>query len=141
MGSPHTAEQIIGKLKTAEQLIAQGKTVADVRRVIEVTQPTYHGWRQSCSEPANNCAKALILLHRSCNSWQVNPIAVSQRPGYLKFTRAKKLKHDEAFFMISDHVCRWTIVPLIIPQLHRTIPQSHYTACPLEQVSCFPSAA
>ena len=26
----HTAEQIIRKLKTAEQLIAQGKTVADV---------------------------------------------------------------------------------------------------------------
>lgn len=35
----HTPEQIIRKLKTAEQLIAQGKTVADVCRVIEVTQP------------------------------------------------------------------------------------------------------
>jgi putative transposase len=42
----HTAEQIIRKLKTAEQLIAQWKTVADVCRVIEVTQPTYHRWRQ-----------------------------------------------------------------------------------------------
>ena len=30
----HTAEQIIRKLKTAEQLIAQGKTVADVCRAI-----------------------------------------------------------------------------------------------------------
>ncbi|SBO44277.1 transposase [Cyanobium sp. NIES-981] len=42
----HAAEQIIRKLKTAEQLIAQGKTVADVCRVIEVTQPTYHRWWQ-----------------------------------------------------------------------------------------------
>jgi len=42
----HTAEQIIRKLKTAEQLIAKGMTVADVCRVIEVTQPTYHHWRQ-----------------------------------------------------------------------------------------------
>ena len=42
----HTAEQIIRKLKAAEQLIAQGKTVADVCRVIQVTQPTYHRWRQ-----------------------------------------------------------------------------------------------
>jgi len=42
----HTAEQIIRKLKTAEQLIAQGKPVTDVCRVIEVTQPTYHCWRQ-----------------------------------------------------------------------------------------------
>ena len=36
----HTAEQIIRKLKTAEQLIAQGKTVAEVCRVIEVMRPT-----------------------------------------------------------------------------------------------------
>jgi len=42
----HTAEQIIRKLKTAEQLIAQGKTVLEVCRVLEVTQPTYHRWRQ-----------------------------------------------------------------------------------------------
>ncbi len=42
----HTAEQIIRKLKTAEQLIAQGKTVVEVCRVIDVTQPTYHRWRQ-----------------------------------------------------------------------------------------------
>ena len=42
----HTAEQIIRKLKTAEQLIAQGKTVADVCRAIEFTQPTYHRWKQ-----------------------------------------------------------------------------------------------
>ena len=42
----HTAEQIIRKLKTAEQLIVQGKTVADVCRAIEVTQPTYHRRRR-----------------------------------------------------------------------------------------------
>lgn len=33
----HTAEQIIRKLKTAEQLIAQGKTLVEVCLVIEVT--------------------------------------------------------------------------------------------------------
>jgi hypothetical protein len=38
----HTPEQIIRKLKTADQLIAQGKTVSDVCRVLEVAQPTYH---------------------------------------------------------------------------------------------------
>ena len=42
----HTAEQIIHKLKTAEQLIAQGKTVADVCRAIEATQPSYHRLKQ-----------------------------------------------------------------------------------------------
>jgi putative transposase len=42
----HTPEQIIRKLKTADHLIAQGQTVADVCRVVEMTQPTYHRWRQ-----------------------------------------------------------------------------------------------
>jgi hypothetical protein len=41
-----TADQIIHKFKTAEQLIAQVKTVADVCRAIEVNQPTYHRWKQ-----------------------------------------------------------------------------------------------
>jgi hypothetical protein len=36
----HTPEQIIRKLKTADQLIAHGKTVADVCQVLEVAQPT-----------------------------------------------------------------------------------------------------
>ena len=42
----HTAEQIIRKLKTAEQLIALGKTVAVDCRAIQVTRPTYSRWRQ-----------------------------------------------------------------------------------------------
>ncbi len=42
----HTPEQIIRKLKTAEQLIAPGKTLVDVCRALEVSQPTYHRWRQ-----------------------------------------------------------------------------------------------
>ena len=33
----HKPEQIIRKLKTAEQLIAQGKSVAEVCRVLEVS--------------------------------------------------------------------------------------------------------
>ena len=44
--SSQTHEQIIYKLKTAEQLIAQGKTVADVCHVNVVTQPIYHRWWQ-----------------------------------------------------------------------------------------------
>jgi len=42
----HTAEQIIRELKNAEQLIARGMTFADVCCDIEVTQPTYHRWKQ-----------------------------------------------------------------------------------------------
>ena len=42
----HTAEQIIRKLRTAEQLLNQGQSVADVCRALEVSAPTYHRWQQ-----------------------------------------------------------------------------------------------
>ena len=60
----HTAEQIIRKLKTAEQLIAQGKTVVEVCRVIEVTQPTYHRWRQQYGGMQAEEARRLTQLEK-----------------------------------------------------------------------------
>ena len=60
----HTAEQIISKPKTAEQLIAQGKTVADVCGVIEVTQPTFHRWRQQYGEMQAEDARRLTHLEK-----------------------------------------------------------------------------
>jgi glutamine phosphoribosylpyrophosphate amidotransferase len=58
----HTAEQIIRKLKTAEQLIAQCKTDAEVCRVIDVAQPTYHRWRQLYEGMQAEEAKRLTQL-------------------------------------------------------------------------------
>jgi transposase-like protein len=58
----HTPEQIIRKLKTAEQLISQGKTVAKVCRVIEVTKPTYHCWRQQYGGMQAEVARRLTQL-------------------------------------------------------------------------------
>jgi putative transposase len=60
----HTAEQIIHRLKTAEQLIAQGKTVADVFRAIELTQPTYHRWKQQYGGMQAEEAKRLTQLEK-----------------------------------------------------------------------------
>jgi putative transposase len=60
----HSAEQIIRKLKTAEQLIAQGKTVVEVCRVIEVTQPTYHRWRQQYGGMQAEEARRLSQLEK-----------------------------------------------------------------------------
>ena len=42
----HTPEQIIRKLRTAEQLLNQGQSFADVCRALEVSAPTYHRWLQ-----------------------------------------------------------------------------------------------
>ena len=60
----HTAEHIIRKLRTAEQLIAQGKTVADVCRVIEGTQQTYHRWLQQYGSMQAEDAMRLTQLEK-----------------------------------------------------------------------------
>jgi len=40
----HIPEHIIRKLRTAEQLLNQGQTLANVCRAPEVSAPTYHRW-------------------------------------------------------------------------------------------------
>ena len=42
----HNPEHIIRKLRTAEQLLNQGQSVADVCRALEVSAPIYHRWQQ-----------------------------------------------------------------------------------------------
>ena len=41
----HTSEQIIHKLREAEVLLAQGQSVQQAARQIEVTEQTYYRWR------------------------------------------------------------------------------------------------
>ena len=41
----HKPEEIVAKLRQAEVLVAQGKTVAEGTRVIGVTEATYYRWR------------------------------------------------------------------------------------------------
>ena len=60
----HTPEQIIRKLKNAEQLIAQGKTVADICQALEVSQPTYHTWRQLYGGMQAEAANRLTQLEK-----------------------------------------------------------------------------
>jgi len=63
-GTRHTVGQIIRKLKTAEQLMAKCKTVANVCRDIEVILPTYHRWsEQYCGVQAEE-ARRLTQLEK-----------------------------------------------------------------------------
>ena len=60
----HTPEQIIRKLNTADQLIVQGMIVAHVCRIPELTQPTYHRWRQLYGGIKAEQAKQLTQLEK-----------------------------------------------------------------------------
>jgi len=41
----HSAEEIVGKLRQVDVLLAQGKPVADAVRAIGVMEVTYYRWR------------------------------------------------------------------------------------------------
>ncbi|MBD2551642.1 transposase [Microcystis elabens FACHB-917] len=67
----HTPKQIIRKLRTAEQLLNQDQTVADVCRILEVSAPTYHRWQQLYGGMKATEALAARLLRSSnaSRSW------------------------------------------------------------------------
>lgn len=46
----YSAEEIINKLREAEVLIARGSTVAQVCKLIGVTDQTYYKWRRVADE-------------------------------------------------------------------------------------------
>jgi putative transposase len=41
----HTPEQIIRKLRTAEQMLSEGKTIGEAAKALEVSEQTLHRWR------------------------------------------------------------------------------------------------
>ena len=58
----HNPELIIRQLRTAEQLLNQGQSVDDVRRALEVSDPTYQRWQQLCDGMNATEAKRLKEL-------------------------------------------------------------------------------
>lgn len=42
----HTPEQIIRKLREADAMLAAGKTIGQVVQALEISEPTFHRWRQ-----------------------------------------------------------------------------------------------
>ena len=60
----HTPEQIIRKLREADRLLGEGAQIADVARHLEVTEATYHRWRNQYGGMKADDAKRLKELER-----------------------------------------------------------------------------
>lgn len=60
----HTPEQIIRKLREADGLLAEGADVAKVARHLEVSEQTYHRWRNQFGGMKAEDAKRLRELER-----------------------------------------------------------------------------
>jgi transposase-like protein len=60
----HTPEQIIRKLREADRLLAEGAEVAEIARHLEVSEQTYHRWRNQFGGMKADDAKRLRELER-----------------------------------------------------------------------------
>ncbi len=60
----HTPEQIIRKLREADRMLGEGAQIADLARHLEVTEATYHRWRNQYGGMKADDAKRLKELER-----------------------------------------------------------------------------
>ena len=60
----YSVEQIIGKLREAEVLLSQGRTVKEVSRGLGVTEQTYYRWRKEYGGLKVSQARRLKELER-----------------------------------------------------------------------------
>ena len=60
----HTLEQIITKLRTVERLTAEGATVKEAVKQIEVSEQTYYRWRREYGGMQKNQLKRLKELQK-----------------------------------------------------------------------------
>ena len=60
----HTPEQVIRKLAEGDKLLAQGKTVEEVSRHLEISEQTFHRWRNQYGGMKADDAKELKELRK-----------------------------------------------------------------------------
>jgi putative transposase len=60
----HTPEQIITKLRKADELLAQGKSPEETAKALAVTATTYYRWRRQYSDVGASEAKRLRELDK-----------------------------------------------------------------------------
>ncbi len=60
----HTPNQVIRKLREAERMLGEGKTTAEVAKALEVSENTFHRWRNQYGGMKANDAKRLKELEK-----------------------------------------------------------------------------
>jgi putative transposase len=60
----HTPEQIIRKLREAERMLGEGKTIPEAAKELGISEQTYHRWRNQYGGMKANDAKRLKGLER-----------------------------------------------------------------------------
>jgi transposase-like protein len=61
-GRKHTPEQIVRKLREGERLLGEGQDLAEVAKALEISEATFHRWRNQYGGMKANDAKELRQL-------------------------------------------------------------------------------
>ncbi len=61
-GRKHTPEQVVRKLREADRRLGEGQTIAEVARYLEVSEQTFHRWRNQYVGMKADDAKELRRL-------------------------------------------------------------------------------
>ena len=64
----HTPEQIIRKLREAERMLGEGKTIPEAAKELGISEQTYHRWRNQYGGMKAQDAKRLKELERENSS-------------------------------------------------------------------------
>ncbi len=60
----HIPEQIIRKLREADRLLAEGKTIPEVAKQLEISEQSFHRWRNQYGGMKASDAKELKALRK-----------------------------------------------------------------------------
>ena len=60
----HTPEQIVRKLREVERLLGEGQTIAESAKQVEISEQTYHRWRNQYGGMKADDARRLRELER-----------------------------------------------------------------------------
>ncbi len=60
----HTPEQVIRKLREADRMLGEGRTVPEVAKALEISENTYHRWRNQFGGMKADDVKRLKELER-----------------------------------------------------------------------------
>jgi transposase-like protein len=60
----HTPDQVIRKLREAERMLGEGKTIPEAAKELGISEQTYHRWRNQYGGMKGDDAKRLKELER-----------------------------------------------------------------------------
>jgi transposase-like protein len=60
----HTPEQVIRKLRDADRMLSEGQNIAEVAKGLEISEQTFHRWRNQYGGMKADDAKRLKELER-----------------------------------------------------------------------------